>query len=97
MSLNNLDKYIEGYYNNDSPVNESEEKQVAMTLAEVLSNMDAEDEKVVSEAIYYLEMEIKKLKYAYRSKCKSVEILVENIDEFESHTYVKNILKDLFL
>ena len=85
MILNNLDSHIEGLYDPTAPFNQQEDDDFIYLEDALHSEIDD------------LKMELKKLKYAYNCKRKSVEILVENIEGLESHTYVKNILKDLFL
>tara|TARA_R110000782_G_scaffold45143_3_gene100492 strand:+ start:974 stop:1225 length:252 start_codon:yes stop_codon:yes gene_type:complete len=83
MSLNNLDKYIEGFNDPTAPFNQQDD--------------EVREEETLQARIEELEMEVKKLKYAYNCKRKSVEILVENTQHMESHAYITKILKDLFL
>jgi hypothetical protein len=90
----NLDDYITGTYDANAPFNESE---TVRDYAEVISELEVDDANIIEQEMELLKMELKRLKYAYNCKRKSVEILVENIEGLESHTYVKNILKDLFL
>jgi len=90
----NLDDYITGTYDADAPFNQSE---TVRDYAEVISELEINDADIIEQEMELLKLELKRLKYAYNCKRKSVEILVDNIDHLESHTYVKNILKDLFL
>jgi len=90
----NLDDYITGAYDDEAPFYELE---TVRDYAEVISELEIGDADIIEQEIELLKSELKRLKYAYNCKRKSVEILVNNIDHLESHTYVKNILKDLFL
>jgi hypothetical protein len=81
----NPDTHIEGLYDPNAPFNQEEDDDFLCLEDALHSEIDD------------LKLELKRLKYAYNCKRKSVEILVDNIDHLESHTYVKNILKDLFL
>jgi len=89
-----LDDYITGTHDANAPFNESE---TVRDYAEVISELEIDDANIIEQEMELLKMELKRLKYAYNCKRKSVEILVDNIQGMESHTYVTNILKDLFL
>jgi hypothetical protein len=90
----NLDDYITGAYDDEAPFYELE---TVRDYAEVISELEIDDASIIEQEVELLKMELKRLKHAYKCKRKSVEILVDNIQHLESHTYVTNILKDLFL
>ena len=90
-----LDNYIEGDYNEDNPSNKLDSRM--RSFEDVMFELESEDKNIIYEEIAYHELEVKRLKLAYKSKQKSIEILLDNVKDMDSHTYIKNILKDLFL
>jgi len=91
----NLDNYIEGTYNEDNPANKLESD--TRSFEDVMFELDNEDKDIIYEEIAYHELEIKRLMDAYKGKQKAIEMLVDNTRDMDSHTYIRNILKELFL
>lgn len=81
--MKNPDDYIEGLHDSNAPFNQEEEE------------LSSEETQLAE--IEELKLQLRNIKFAYNNRRKEIETLVNNIEGLESHAYIRNILKDLFL
>ena len=90
-----LDEYITGEHDPDAPFNQAD--LPARDYAEVVGELDFDDANIIEEELDLARLELSRLKMTMASQKARLRDLLDIIEGMESHTYVKNILKDIFL